>query len=250
MPLPALLFIGFAGLMLIMFTSKRKTGCLVVLFSLTGLFLIAFQPVSNRLITPLEYQYTAFLPTEGSIDYVMVLGNQHKIDDRLPPTAELSHTALMRLTEGIRILRMYPGAKLILSGYDGGTGISHARMLARVALALGVAKSDIILLETAKDTWEEARQAAVFVRQKRLVLVTSATHMQRALYEFHAAGLQPIPAPTDYLSQKKVTRFWEKYVPQARYLEQTEHFWHESMGQLWQSLRNWVEHHNEVEPSP
>ncbi len=104
----------------------------------------------------------------GTIDYVMVLGNGHVVDDEIPPTSQLSRAALMRLTEGIRILRMYPGAKLILSGYDGGSEISHARMMANVALALGVAKSDIILLEDAKDTWEEARQAAALFNKKRL----------------------------------------------------------------------------------
>lgn len=240
MPMPALLIIGFIGLSLIMFTSKRKSGCFIVLFSLCGLFLISFQPVSSRLLMPLERQYTVFLPTDQSIDYVMVLGSGHVVDDQIPPTSELSRTALVRLTEGIRIMRMYPGSKLILSGYAGGSEFSHARMLAQVALALGVPKSEIILLETAKDTWEEARQAAAFVQQKKLVLVTSASHMERALYEFRSAGLAPIPAPTNYLAQKNISQPWEKYAPKARYLEQTERYWHETMGHIWQVLRDWV----------
>ncbi|EKO3507028.1 envelope biogenesis factor ElyC [Vibrio fluvialis] len=248
MPLPALLIIGFVGLMLIMFTAKRKTGCLVVLFSLFGIFLISFQPVSSRLLMPLERQYTAFLPVDGTIDYVMVLGNGHVVDDQIPPTSELSRAALMRLTEGIRIMRLYPGSKLILSGYAGGSEFSHARMLARVALALGVAKSDIILLETAKDTWEEARQAAAFVQQRKLVLVTSASHMQRALNEFHSAGLQPIPAPTNFLAQTNISQPWDKYTPKALYLEQTERYWYENMGLIWQSLRDWVAGHEQTAP--
>ncbi len=189
---------------------------------------------------PLERQYSAFFPVEGAVDYVMILGNGHVVDDDIPPTSELSRTALMRLTEGIRVMRMYPGAKLILSGYAGGSEFSHARMLARVALALGVAKSDIVLLETAKDTWEEARQAAAFVQNRKLVLVTSASHMERALNEFHAAGLAPIPAPTNYLAQINIAQPWEKYAPKARYLEQTERYWHETLGLLWQSLRDKV----------
>ena len=240
MPLPALLIIGFIGLSLIMFTAKRKSGCFIVLFSLCGLFLISFQPISSRLLMPLERQYTVFLPTDQSIDYVMVLGSGHVVDDQIPPTSELSRTALVRLTEGIRIMRMYPGSKLILSGYSGGSEFSHARMLAQVALALGVPKSEIILLETAKDTWEEARQAAAFVQQKKLVLVTSASHMERALYEFRSAGLNPMPAPTNFLAQKHIYQPWEKYAPKARYLEQTERYWYETMGHIWQVLRDWV----------
>lgn len=238
MPLPALLIIGFLGLLFIMFTQRHKLGVLFVFLSLSGIFLASFQPVSTHLLMPIERENSAFLPTDQAIDYVMVLGNGHVVDDQIPPTSELSRTALMRLTEGIRIIRMYPGAKLILSGYAGGTEFSHAKMMARVALALGVAKPDIILLETAKDTWEEARQAAAFVNQKKLVLVTSASHMKRALKEFHSAGLEPIPAPTNYLAQSEIHQAWEKYSPQSRYLEQTETYWHEQLGLWWRHIRD------------
>ncbi|WP_105977435.1 envelope biogenesis factor ElyC [Vibrio sp. V01_P9A10T6] len=247
MPLPAMLILGFVGLMLIMFTVRRKTGCMFVLFSLVGIFLISFQPFATRMLMPLERQYSAFLPVDGTIDYVMVLGSGHVVDDQIPPTSELSRTALVRLNEGIRVMRMYPGSKLILSGYSGGSEFSHARMLAVVALALGVSKSDIILLETAKDTWEEARQAAAFVQQRRLVLVTSASHMERALKEFNSAGIDPIPAPTNFLAQTNIEQPWEKYAPRARYLEQTERYWYETLGLLWQDLRDWASGHGDTE---
>ncbi|MDB1123615.1 envelope biogenesis factor ElyC [Vibrio algarum] len=238
MPLPALLIIGFIGLLFIMFTQRQKTGVLFVFLSLTGIFLVSFQPISSRLLLPIEREYTVFLPVDDTVDYVMVLGAGHVVDDQIPPTSELSRTALMRLTEGIRIIRMYPGSKLILSGYKGGTEFSHAKMMARVALALGVAKPDIILLETAKDTWEEARQAAAFVNQSKLVLVTSASHMQRALMEFQSAGLNPTPAPTNYLAQADIEQAWNKYTPKSTYLEQTEHYWREQLGLLWMYVRD------------
>lgn len=238
MPLPALLIVGFLGLALIMFTQRHRFGVLLVFLSLSGIFAVSFQPISTQLLKPMEREYTAFLPVDESIDYVMVLGSGHVVDDQIPPTSELSRTALMRLAEGIRIVRMYPGSKLILSGYAGGAEFSHAKMMARVALALGVAKPDIILLETAKDTWEEARQAAAFVKQNKLVLVTSASHMKRALTEFHSAGLNPVPAPTNYLAQSEIKQAWVKFTPQARYLEQTERYWHEKLGVWWSYIRD------------
>ena len=104
MPLPAMLILAFLGLALVMFTTKRKTGCLITLSALCGIFLIAFQPVSSQLLMPMERQHTAFLPVDDTIDYVMVLGSGHVVDDQIPPTSELSRTGLMRLSEGIRIL--------------------------------------------------------------------------------------------------------------------------------------------------
>ncbi|MGO1191529.1 envelope biogenesis factor ElyC [Vibrio casei] len=238
MPLPALLIIGFIGLFLIMFTYKRGTGCVFMFISLMGIFLFSFQPVTTPLLKATERTYKAFLPVDGTIDYVMVLGSGHTVDDDMPPTSELSRTGLMRLTEGIRILRMYPGAKLILSGYAAGSSVSNARMMATVAVSLGVTKSDIVLLESAKDTWEEARQAVGFVGSKRLVLVTSASHMQRAMTEFKSAGLDPIPAPTNYLAFDHINEAWDRFTPQAKYLEQSERFWHEQLGRWWLSIRN------------
>ncbi|NUY55200.1 hypothetical protein BZG78_07325 [Salinivibrio sp. MA351] len=240
MPLPALLLLGLFGLCLLWFSQRKRLASFVIFIAFAGIFLTAFQPVASGLLRPLERQYTAFLPTEKPVDFVMVLGNSHVVDDALPPTSELSRAALMRLTEGIRIHRMYPTSKLILSGYDHGYEVSHARMLARVAMALGVNKNSILLLETAKDTWEEAYQAASVVGSRNLVLVTSAAHMERAVYEFQSAGLNPIPAPTNFMAQKEIKQPWIKYSPRAQYLEQFERYWHERLGQAWQRLRDLI----------
>lgn len=240
MPLPALLLLGFFGLLIICFTQKKAIGSLAVFVSLTLIALVSFQPFTSTLLMTLERQHGRFLPTQQPVDYVMVLGHSHVIDGEIPPTSELSRTALMRLAEGIRIHLMYPTSKLILSGYDGGYEVSHARTLARVAMAMGVEKKSILLLETAKDTWEEAFQAATVIGNDNLVLVTSASHMDRALYEFKNAGLNPIPAPTNFLAQKEIKLPWVKYSPRAQYLEQFEKYWHETLGQAWQRLRDKV----------
>ncbi|MEZ8029630.1 hypothetical protein A1OW_21325 [Enterovibrio norvegicus] len=240
MPLPALLLVGFFGLFLIWFTQRKGFGSFLVFVSLLLIALASFQPITSSLLMKLERQHTGFLTPSEPVDYVMVLGHGHVVDDEIPPTSELSRTALMRLIEGIRIHFMYPTSKLILSGYDGGNEVSHARMLARVAMAMGVNKNNILLLETAKDTWEEAFQAASVVGRSNLVLVTSASHMPRALYEFKSAGLDPTPAPTNYMAQKEIHQPWIKYSPRAQYLEQFERYWHERLGQLWQRLRDKV----------
>lgn len=240
MPLPSLLFIGLLGLMMIWFSKRKGFGSFLVSISLFCIALISFHPFSSPLLLSLERQNPAFLPTNKTVDYVMVLGHGHVVDDELPPSSELSRTALMRLVEGIRIHSMYPASKLILSGYGGGYEISHARMLARMAISLGVNKNDILLLETAKDTWEEANQAASVVKDKNLVLVTSASHMTRALYEFNHAGIKVTAAPTNFLAQKEIKQPWIKYRLNADYMEQFETYWHEKLGQIWQRLRDKV----------
>ncbi|CAH0533634.1 hypothetical protein VST7929_01505 [Vibrio stylophorae] len=238
MPLPALLGLALIGLYLIWFTRHANWGRWMLTISWVMLFLLSFQPVSTTLLASQERQYRAFIPDQERIDYVMVLGESHVVDKDIPATSELSRAALMRLIEGIRIYRLYPGSRLVLSGYDGGTEISHARMMAKVALELGVPKSDILLLETAKDTWEEANQAASAIGDAKIVLVTSAVHMERAINEFENAGLHPIPAPTNFLAHKNIKQPWVKYVPKPLYLEQSTTYWYETLGGWWRLLRD------------
>ncbi len=127
MPLPALLIIGIVGLLVLWLSNRKWLASLFLVISLVGIGLISFQPFSSSLLMPLEREYKGFLPPDdGPVDFVMVLGNSHVVDDEIPSTSELSRAALMRLAEGIRIHRLYPNSKMILSGYDGGYEVSHA----------------------------------------------------------------------------------------------------------------------------
>jgi uncharacterized SAM-binding protein YcdF (DUF218 family) len=238
MPLPGLLLIGFIGLFILWFSKRKGFASFLLTLSLVGIFLLSFQPITTPLLKSTERMYPSFIAPDVPVEYVLVLGNGHVVDDEISPISELSRAAVMRLTEGIRIYRMYPGAKLILSGYSGGTTVSHARMMARVALSLGVNKSDILLLENARDTHEEAIQTLNSVGNSNLVLVTSASHMPRAMEEFHNLGLKPTPAPTNYLAHSEIKQPWEKYAPKAKYLEQSERFWYEQMGRWFMDLKN------------
>ena len=238
MPLPGLLLIGFIGLFILWFSKRKGFASFLLTLSLVGIFLLSFQPITTPLLKSTERMYPSFIAPDVPVEYVLVLGNGHVVDDEISPISELSRAAVMRLTEGIHIYRMYPGAKLILSGYSGGTTVSHARMMARVALSLGVNKSDILLLENARDTHEEAIQTLNSVGNSNLVLVTSASHMPRAMEEFHNLGLKPTPAPTNYLAHSEIKQPWEKYAPKAKYLEQSERFWYEQMGRWFMDLKN------------
>lgn len=214
--------------------TPKKLASILVSISLIGIFLCSFQPLTTSLLRPLEQENAAFVSTTKPISYVMVLGSGQVIDKTFPITSELSPTAITRLVEGIRIFRMYPGAKLILSGYGGmaSHGISHARLMAHLAIALGVDKRDILLFESTKDTKEEAFQAADVVKDKNMILVTSASQMSRALYYFHQAGLQPIAAPTNF----KASNQMRSLIPDSTYLTQMEIVEHERLGQLWQRI--------------
>jgi hypothetical protein len=71
-------------------------------------------------------------------------------------------------------------------------GRTHASVLAIRAPVTGVDEKRIILLETAKDTEEEAVAVAAIAGGAKTALVTSAWHMPRAA--------APLPGPASTLS--------------------------------------------------
>jgi len=75
--------------------------------------------------------------------------------------------------------------------------VSTAEAGARVAESLGVPRSQIMTLDEPKDTEEEAAAVAKAIGQQPFLLVSSASHLPRAVIFFRNAGLQPIPAPAN-----------------------------------------------------
>jgi uncharacterized SAM-binding protein YcdF (DUF218 family) len=169
-----------------------------------------------------------------------VLGSGHKSDKNKPINSQVSKTALVRLSEGIRLFhqikRHNRHAKLIVSGYagfDGKEKISHAVMQKRVAISLGINPRNIILQTKPKDTKEEAINVAKIIGNSKFILVTSASHLPRAMELFADTGLHPTPAPTDFLSSQKEILI---DFPTVKKIENTTVALHEYLGLAWNEL--------------
>ena len=74
--------------------------------------------------------------------------------------------------------------------------------MARVALIMGVNPPDIILESASRDTEEQARLIKPMVGREKFFLVTSASHLPRAMAMFHKLGLEPVAAPVGHLVQQ------------------------------------------------
>ena len=237
MPLPLLLTAFIISALLYQFTRYKRSAQVLLCSSFITLLLLSLDPVATRLAATLESQHPGY--QQQSVDYIHVLGNAHTTVDSLPITSQLTPAALARTTEGVRIYKLNPTAKLIFSGYSGGDINSNAVMNARLAIALGVPKSAIILLEKPRDTIEEAIDNKEITKGKRLALVTSATHMPRAMKIFQQQGLSPIPAPTAHVSKTASgTQPLHYYFPRANHLAVSERVIHEWLGLAWLSLKS------------
>ena len=233
MPMSFGLILLFLGILFFLGKSYKRAK-FFLFFSFIWLALIGYSPFSNYLIQPLEKQYKSYIDVDPRIEYVLVLGAGHVTNDEMSKNSQLSTTALMRLTEGIRIYRELDKAKLILSGYAGeDVNTPHALISKDVAISLGVPEEDIITQEEARDTAEEAILVKELVNKDKFILVTSAFHMPRAMKIFESEILKPIAAPTDYLSKEDGSYTRE---PRGKEIRKTELAMHEYLGTLWHSI--------------
>lgn len=234
-PVPVTLLLLLFALLTLMRRKGRWFGLLCLLLALAILFTASYPPLSQRLMEPYESRYPAYELSDQHHDYVSVLGNWHQTTEEQPVTSELGPTAIVRLAEGIRVYRLNPGSRLIFTGFHGvdEDPVSFPDKLKELAVALGVPETDILTFNGPRDTAEEAQLIGDLFPDDSLVLVTSASHMPRAMALFRGAGLEPTPAPTGHLS-KPDSRWWK--FPDAKTLAKTELWLHEQLGQIWARL--------------
>ena len=224
LPVSLCLEILLLGLILLWFTRKQKTGKVVISIGFLFLALLSFDATSDKLLQPLEYKYPPVLRSDdiSGIKWVVVLGGGHISDPRLPVSSQLGGASIARLVEGIRLFRMLPGSKLVLSGGSTFDPVSNARIMADVAMAMGVDKRDLILESSSKDTKDQARLIKEIVGRDSFVMVTSACHMPRSMALFEKQGMKPIPAPTGYGVKQRQGPSPKMFFPRAHALLKAE----------------------------
>jgi uncharacterized SAM-binding protein YcdF (DUF218 family) len=236
LPFPLALALVLVGLASLRFTKRRRLGRVSVATGLIVLLLGGYGLLAAPLLGQLERPYTPLTPDaiaqlSPAPTAVVVLGAGYRADDTLPPNDRLSMTALARLIEGVRLWRLRPQMRLVLSGGDG-----QAEALAETAVVLGVARSQVILENVALDTAEEAQRLRPLLGADRFLLVTSAAHMRRSMALCRKRGLSPVAAPTAFMTGGDG---WSAFdlIPKASGLVLADQALHEWLGLLWARLR-------------
>lgn len=233
MPLPFALALFLLGLIFLLFTNKKRIANGLLIFSFCFLTIMSLMPVSQNLGRSLEKTYPPLMQADiaQSFDYILVLGSGGIADPTLPPTGQLSATALSRFMEALRLFHANPDATLVVSGSGMGDLLSHAQLLENLAISVGVPEEQIKRLDNTMDTDDEARLMSQLILHKKAVLVTSATHMKRSMGLFRKYGTAPTPSPANYIAQSRsgdVPAHY--YIPSAYYLNKSKKSWHEYLG--------------------
>lgn len=246
MPVPFCFTAMVVGLLLMRTAKWVRTGRVLLLSGLVLLMLFSNKYVAKGLLRPLETRYPAMpeftverpVPAElAACRYVVVLGGGNGHSPGLSANNLLSGAALGRVVEAIRILRAVPTAKLIVCGPGAPRRDTHATVLARAAMAYGIAADRILYVEQARDTEDESRAVQRLAQGARVALVTSAWHMPRALALFRSAGLDPLPCPADFRTHARDEFAFDDLLWESSALDRSTIAIRERIGFLWIWLR-------------
>lgn len=232
-PTNALLLLGLAGL----FRKRRWAFGLAVL---GGLLLLAqsLPRVADALIGPLERRAGPVLVEPAGAQAIVVLGSGLKPDAEEYGGDTLTDRSLIRLRYGALLARRHQLPVLVSGGQLPRSAHSEAEVMAEVmAKEFGVA---VRWQESAsQDTADNAAMSAQLLHAagvRRILLVTQAFHMPRAERLFTASGLEVVPAPTDFMVNRRPPELLD-WLPRPRALQTSYYALHEWLGLAWLDLR-------------
>ena len=209
--------LGAAMLLLLLawiFWKVPKFAKVLVIIAFLLLFLGGNRYVAYTLARSLEWRD---IP-QGEIpqtDLIIVLGGATEPQNAPRPTVGLN-AAADRLVYGAVLYHQNLAPRVLLSGGDIdflSTGEqSPAQDMEEIMNMLGVPSNAIVIQGKSQNTHEDAVYTCTWMKENKLqsaVLVTSATHMPRAIALFHKEGCPVLPAPTDFnVTQIAWQRLW------------------------------------------
>jgi uncharacterized SAM-binding protein YcdF (DUF218 family) len=186
---------------------------------------IAYSPLTLYLLKPLSVQEEI-----KDSDLIVVLGGGVNRGRYL--TLVSSH----RVLRGAQLYYEGMGSKILFSGgISTKADVAEAAVMAQEARRLRIPPADILVEKKSHNTREQAEEVKKIsdsLRLKTILLVTSFSHMKRALLSFENLGLRVYPAPADP---------YEKYTedPLGR-LWLFPKLIHEYGGIVYYKIRGWI----------
>lgn len=186
---------------------RRRPALSRVLVAFPMLLLVALGnlPLVHWCAAPLEQRFRS-LPEPASVDGIVILGGALDLENTSDLRQPALNSAAERMTAAVVLSRRYPQAKLLFSG---GSGLlreqryNESQVAQALFESLGVDPARFVYEDRSRNTWENAVYSARLAKPQpgeTWLLVTSATHMPRAVGCFRKAGWTVVPYPVDYIS--------------------------------------------------
>lgn len=214
---PGCIILLLAALTFYLFKRKAAGKFAAALITLM-LYFASLMPTAQLLTHGLESRYTQQSAVKADVIAVLGGGAVSGVPD-VEGEGALAAAGMNRLATGMRLQRML-GVPLIVSG-------GEAEIAKRVLISMGVKENMVYTDTKALNTRQNAQNIIGASKEngwKRIIVVTSALHMPRAMQNFTAvkdSDMEVTAYPCDYLSSGKIVISPFSFVPQAYALDLT-----------------------------
>lgn len=232
-PFNALLLLGLAGIF------RRRRWAFALAVGAGVLMLLQCLPVvSGQLITTLEKRAGRALTDPAGAQAIVVLGSGLRLAAEEYGGDTANERSLVRLRYGAALARKLQLPVLVSGGKPFKAKRAEAEVISDILeqeFGVAVRWRETQSMDTAENAIFSAQQLrAAGIR--RIVLVTQAFHIPRAQRMFEAAGLEVIPAPTDFKGRPGKPLVLIDWLPQASALHVSYYALHEWLGLAWFEL--------------
>ena len=232
-PIMVVIYLLILGILI---KSKKISFAAILILILSSLPLI-----SKKLTYYLEADYRPILVADiNKADAIVVLGGMiGSIKTKNGYSYEFSD-AVDRFISGIDLFKNKKGKFLVFTRgqLPWSVGVPEGEYLKKKAIDFGISDENIILTEKVENTDQEAKAIKKLFPEddKKIILVTSAYHMTRALIVFEAAEINVIAYPVDFKNKSKNFTLMD-LIPSANALSGTSFFVREMIGRTYYKLK-------------
>jgi uncharacterized SAM-binding protein YcdF (DUF218 family) len=244
----AFLAIAFAFGLILLPRQRARRWARRWLWGLLAAYLVFSIPVTARwLAAPLAWGIT---PIESSAiasearAVVVLDGGTARFLHREELIEIPLDTSALRALEACRVYRLMNDPLVIVSGGDEHADPKWAReasALSEVLIKGGVPEARIVLDSDSVNTRAHSVNVVHMLKERKIgqfVLVTSPSHMRRAIWTFQAQGVNPLPSPSKSImdSRRGSLAYW----PSTRALEFTQETMHEYVGLVYYLIKGYI----------
>jgi uncharacterized SAM-binding protein YcdF (DUF218 family) len=216
--------------------------------AMAALVLVGFAlpPVANALMRGLESTALTNVDYGAPYDAVVLLTGVMDGDPSIDTGESAYNESVERVTVTFELLRSGRARHVLITGSSWspgpGEGDVESRRIARDLERWGIDASRIAVEEASRTTRENAVESARILGERRwmkVLLVTSAAHMQRARGAFAAVGIAVDTRPVDIESYDPA-RHQGSLFPSTRALGRSTMAIRERVGRIVYRLRGWT----------
>lgn len=217
---------------------KNRRSKIAVALAVLLLVVPGMPFVSNSLIHSMEVLYPAHRTEDyPSADAIVVLGGS--TTKAVLPRHEPEENWGSRLLQAARLYQANKAETIVVSGglpysVKGGALRTLAQDMAEILEVMGVPASSIVAEDESHNTTENAAFSAKILRERgvsKILLVTNALHLRRAVALFEAEGFEVVPVPNSFLVTRPALRL-RTLKPNANSVGLTEFAIHELVGDM------------------